>query len=212
MPPPAGRWIWTRHWPIPMPSWAAMKRITTGILPAERPSTGGPSNSIPTMRRRTSGTRRILPRLAAESRRPSLKPITLTSDPLSPIVSFVMGAVHVSVRKYDQAIETCKKLANESPTFGRAHFCLASAYWGKHMYPEVIEELRAYGQLSGDRNDSDFVAAMGQGFRSAGWKGALINGIETRKAQRKTGYSSAYEIATLYADLGDNGEAFRWLS
>ena len=53
---------------------------------------------------------------------------------------------------------------------------------------------------------------MGQGFRSAGWKGALINGIETRKAQRKTGYSSAYEIATLYADLGDKDQAFKWLN
>jgi hypothetical protein len=42
---------------------------------------------------------------------------------------------------------------------------------------------------------------MGQGFRSAGWKGALSKAIEARKAQRKTGYSSAYNIATLYADL-----------
>ena len=30
--------------------------------------------------------------------------------------------------------------------------------------------------------------------------------------QRKTGYSSAYEIATMYADLGDKDQAFRWLN
>jgi hypothetical protein len=30
-------------------------------------------------------------------------------------------------------------------------------------------------------------------------------------AQRKTGYSSAYRIADLYADLGDKEQAFRWL-
>ena len=133
-------------------------------------------------------------------------------DPLSPIVSTQVGYIHALIRQYDQAIETCKKSAKENPTFGRAHFCLAFAYWGKRMYPQVIEELRAYGQLSGDRNASDYVSAMAEGFRSGGWKGALIKGIETRKAQRKTRYSSAYDIATLYADLGDKDEAFRWLN
>jgi len=53
---------------------------------------------------------------------------------------------------------------------------------------------------------------MEQGFRSAGWKGVLTKGIEIRQAQRKTGHSSAYGIATLYADLGDKDQAFRWLN
>jgi hypothetical protein len=53
---------------------------------------------------------------------------------------------------------------------------------------------------------------MEQGFRSAGWEGALRRGIETSLAQRKTGNSSAYEIAELYADLGDKDQAFRWLN
>ena len=53
---------------------------------------------------------------------------------------------------------------------------------------------------------------MEQGFRSGGWKGALTKGIEVRLAQHKTGYSSAYEIAQLYADLGDEEQAFRWLN
>ena len=53
---------------------------------------------------------------------------------------------------------------------------------------------------------------MEQGFRSAGWKGALTRGIHARQAQRKTGYSSAYAIATMYADLGDADQAFRWLN
>ena len=80
------------------------------------------------------------------------------------------------------------------------------------MYPQVIEEWKAYGQLSGDRNDSDFASAMEQGFRSASWKDALTKGIETRQAQRKIGYSSAYAIAALYADFGDKDQAFRWLN
>jgi hypothetical protein len=80
------------------------------------------------------------------------------------------------------------------------------------MYPKVIEEWKSYGELSGERNESEFASAMEKGFRSAGWKGALTKGIETLQAQRNTGYSSAYVIATLYAELGNKDHAFRWLN
>ncbi len=132
-------------------------------------------------------------------------------DPLSPIISYQVAGTHIFARQYDEAIGVCKKLANENPTYAVPHACLASAYLGKHMYPQFIEEQKAYGQLSGERNESDFASAMEQGYRSAGWKGALTKGIEARQAQRKTGYVSAYDIAALYADLGDKDRAFKWL-
>jgi len=133
-------------------------------------------------------------------------------DPLSPTVSTTVGEIYIFPRQYDEAIVACKKVANDNPTFALAHFCLARAYLGKRMYPQFIEEWKAYGQLSGDRNESDFASAMEQGFRSAGWKSALTRGIEIRQAQRKTGYYSPLMIATLYADLGDKDQAFRWLN
>jgi eukaryotic-like serine/threonine-protein kinase len=133
-------------------------------------------------------------------------------DPLSPIISEEVGDVHIMARQYDEAIAVCKKVANENPTFAPAHACLAYGYWGKGMYPQLIEEWKAYGQLSGDRNDAEFASALEQGFRSGGWKGALAKGIEIRQAQRKAGYLSAYVIAELYADLGNKDQAFRWLN
>jgi hypothetical protein len=89
---------------------------------------------------------------------------------------------------------------------------LAEAYWGKRMYPQVIEEWKAYGKAADDRNESEFASALAQGFNSAGWQAALSKGIEIRQAQRKTGYSSAATIAALYADLGDKDQAFLWLN
>jgi TolB-like protein/DNA-binding winged helix-turn-helix (wHTH) protein/Tfp pilus assembly protein PilF len=133
-------------------------------------------------------------------------------DPLSPLNSTLVGNVHTMARQYDEAIVICKKVANENPTFADAHGDLAKAYWGKRMYPQVIEEWKAYGQLSGDRNESEFASALEQGFRSSGWRGALTKGIEARQAQRKKGYYSAFTIATLCADLGDKDQAFRWLN
>ena len=79
------------------------------------------------------------------------------------------------------------------------------------MYAEVINEFTVYSQLSGDRNSADFASAMRQGYRSAGWRGALSKALETRLARRKSGYVSPYEIATLYANLGDKQGAFKWL-
>jgi eukaryotic-like serine/threonine-protein kinase len=132
-------------------------------------------------------------------------------DPLSPITTYTLGNINISARRYEEAIVICKKLANETH-FPPAHSCLALGYWAKRMHPQVIEELKAYGQLSGDRNESDFASAMEQGFRAAGWKGALTKGLELRQAQRMMGYSSAYQIATLYADAGDKDRAFKWLN
>ncbi len=133
-------------------------------------------------------------------------------DPLSAIISSEVGYIQFLARQYDESIVSCKKVANEDPTYAQAYSCLAYTYWGKHMYSQVIEAWKAVGRLSGDRNESDFAFAVEHGFRSGGWKGALTKGIGIRLEQRKTGYYSAYEIALLYADLGEKDEAFRWLN
>jgi len=85
-------------------------------------------------------------------------------DPLSPIISVQAGYVHIWARRYDEAIAACKKAGNENPTFAAAHACLAFAYWGKRMYPRVIEEWKIFGHLSGERDESDLASAMEQAF------------------------------------------------
>jgi len=65
-------------------------------------------------------------------------------------------------------------------------FGLANAYWAKRMYPQVIEQWKAAGQLFGDRNRSEFASAVEQGFHSAGWKGALTKGIGKLNAKLST--------------------------
>ncbi len=132
-------------------------------------------------------------------------------DPESPVVTRVAGGVRVSARRFDDGIAICRKLADENPTFAIAHDCLAYGYWGKRMYPQVIEEWKTYGQLSGNPDDAEFASSLEQGYRSSGWKGALAKAIEFRQAQRKNGYYSALIIARFYADMGDNEQAFHWL-
>ena len=133
-------------------------------------------------------------------------------DPLSPIINREIGYAHLLAGQFDETIAVCTKLANDTPTFAAAHSCLAAAYWGKGMYPQTIAEWKTFGQISGDQGETNFASALEQGFKLGGWKRALRKGIEARKAQRKTGYYSAYIIADLYAEMGDKDEAFRWLN
>jgi TolB-like protein/tetratricopeptide (TPR) repeat protein len=132
-------------------------------------------------------------------------------DPLSPIISRVIGSVQVSARHFDEAISACQELAVESPTFPTAHDCLAYAYWGKRMYPQVVQEWKTYGQMTGNPDDAEFGDALDRGFRSAGWKGALTQAIEILQIRRKSSYYSPLMMARFYADLGDKEHAFQWL-
>jgi hypothetical protein len=79
------------------------------------------------------------------------------------------------------------------------------------MYPQSIEEWKAYAQLDGDPQDVEFAAALDEGYKTGGWKEALKKAIAARLAQRKSGYYSAYLLAQLYAQAGDKEQAFYWL-
>ena len=133
-------------------------------------------------------------------------------DPQSAVITHAFGMTYIYARRYDEAIVVCRKLADENPTYAAAHECLANGYWGKKMYPEAVGERKAHAKFSGDRSDSDYAAALEQGFRSGGWDSARKKAIEFLRAQNKPDDSSAYGIAELYADLGEKEQAFRWLN
>ena len=134
-------------------------------------------------------------------------------DPLSPIMGIAQAVAYASGRQFDKAIEVCKKIIADNPTFGRAYSTLGSAYWAEHKYSEAIQEWKTGAQLEGDKNYSEVAAALDVGYRSGGKVGALRKAIEVQLAQIKnnSGYVSPYGIASYYADLGDNEHAFEWL-
>ena len=133
-------------------------------------------------------------------------------DPLSPVISRVLGGILVTAKQYDQGIAVCQKLASDDATFAIAHDCLAQAYWAKGMFSQSVAEWKTYGQLTGNPEELEYGNAMERGFRSGGWKGAMTQAIEVRQGQVKSGHASPVEVAFLYASLGDNDHAFQWLN
>jgi TolB-like protein/Tfp pilus assembly protein PilF len=132
-------------------------------------------------------------------------------DPLSPVISRVLGGTLIDAGQYDQGIAVCKQLAQENPTFATAHDCLFYAYWNKRMYPEAVEEFGANAQLTRDPEAVENAAALDRGFRSGGWPAAEAQLADVFESRRKTGYASPFMIARLYADRGDSDKAFQWL-
>jgi serine/threonine protein kinase/tetratricopeptide (TPR) repeat protein len=135
-------------------------------------------------------------------------------DPLSPVIAMARCAAYQSNREFDKAIETCRKIAADNPTYGRAHTGMGIAYWGQHKYPEVIQEFKIGAQREGDPNFMEYAAAVETGFQSGGWPSAVRKGLEVSLAQRKrkNGYVSPYLIASSYSELGDKDHAFEWLN
>jgi len=72
-----------------------------------------------------------------------------------------------------------------------AHGCLVHAYWGKPMYPQVVEEWNIEGRLTGDPDDLKFADALERGFRSAGWKGALTDAVAVLRRECRGGCAGA---------------------
>ena len=77
-------------------------------------------------------------------------PALISLDPLSPIISRVIGSIQVSARHYDEALAVCKRAGGvRTPHLLQLMTAPAYAYWGKRMYPQVVEEWNMYGQVSG---------------------------------------------------------------
>ena len=135
-------------------------------------------------------------------------------DPLSPIISYAQAEAYTFDHQFDKAIAMDRKLIEENPSFAVVHLGLVSAYWGKHEYPQVVQELETYARLSGDKNYIEYTAALATGFRSGGWPSGAHKAIEVLIAQHKSGSNSlaSYLIAQLYADLGEKDHAFEWLN
>jgi adenylate cyclase len=131
-------------------------------------------------------------------------------DPLSPVITRVMGGTLLDAGQQDQAIEICRQLVQENPTFPIGHDCLYFAYWKKRMYSQAIEESTIESQLTGNPDDIELADAMERGFHSGGWNGALAHAVAVLEARRAKSYVSPFIIARDYADLGEKDKAFYW--
>jgi serine/threonine protein kinase/tetratricopeptide (TPR) repeat protein len=134
-------------------------------------------------------------------------------DPLSAIIAHAQAGIYFFDHQVDKSVEMDKRVAAENPSFGIAHMDLGYGYWAQRKYPQSIQEFQTYGQMSGDKNYVDYAVALDAGLHSGDWPTAARKGIEVLLAQRKAkaNFLASYDLAELYADIGDRDHAFEWL-
>jgi eukaryotic-like serine/threonine-protein kinase len=130
-------------------------------------------------------------------------------DPLSSIINTELGWIHYAAREYDRAIEQYQSVIDLDPDFALAHWRLGEAYKQKGLYTLAIRELEEATRLSG--YNSRTLARLGHAYAIAGKKHEALLVLHELNAVARQHYVSPYEIAIIYAGLGERELVFEWL-
>jgi serine/threonine-protein kinase len=129
-------------------------------------------------------------------------------DPLTLKINVNLGASYFFARRYERAVEQCRKTLLIDPNFVGALCLLGWADEQLGNYDEAIEQLRRASEI----NDAPEVLAMlGHAFAVAGRRPEAQQVLEQLHEQSHERYVTPYYRAVIYAGLEERDEAFAWL-
>jgi serine/threonine protein kinase/tetratricopeptide (TPR) repeat protein len=129
-------------------------------------------------------------------------------DPLSLLINTSAGQQLYFARQYEAAIQELQKALELDPKFVPAQHAIEAAYAQSGMFKEAVAERQKVLTLSGN---PDLAAAIGEDYGKSGYTGVLQSWLEGLQEVSKRGYVSSYNIAQIYARLGDKYQALVWL-
>ena len=130
-------------------------------------------------------------------------------DPLAPVINAGEVWILYFARRYDEAIDAGKKLQETNPDFAEINEYLKRCYDQVGRYREAITARQMRRKLVGiDSTESPALkrAAAATGHETY-WRSRLEQEIDD--AKREPPYP--FDMAEIYAQLGDKDEAFEWL-
>ncbi len=130
-------------------------------------------------------------------------------DPLSLIINSVLGRFLLQAGSTEAAIAQLKKTLELDPNFAYAHLALGWAYLRKQMLAEAIAESQKATSL--EPSVTWYLAALGYLYARAGGTAEARKVLSELQDQSKHKFVSWYEIAYVYAGLGEKEQAFACL-
>jgi tetratricopeptide (TPR) repeat protein len=128
-------------------------------------------------------------------------------DPANPMLLSCMGWHSLFDRKFDQAIAFAGQ-ANALMPAEWASIVRGWALLGKGRTDSAVAAFTEGARLS---TGAFATAALANGLAVAGRKAESHKVLATLLEREQNEYVSPYDIATVYAGLGDKDQAFRWL-
>jgi TolB-like protein/Flp pilus assembly protein TadD len=126
-------------------------------------------------------------------------------DPISDSTFHAEGFIYFFSRQYDQALATARTVRDLKIDLPDWNFLLGDVYVEKQMYPESIAAFLKSG-------DGPYALGhLGNSYARAGQADKarkIIAQMQSALPKDRVGW---YEIALIYAGLGEKGEAFKWL-
>jgi len=130
-------------------------------------------------------------------------------DPISVPIELAGGVNEYDARRYDVAIQHCRRAMDIDSTHFMLHRTLAGIYDRLGREDEAVAELLLALELHGD---GAMVPPLRHAYDAGGVRallGVLIAGLKQKRAAGQP--ESAEHVAELYARLGQRDPAFEWL-
>ena len=131
------------------------------------------------------------------------------SKQVDPSASWDELAVYFQLRDWSHLIETGLREASANPTEWTVHSDLGMGLEGTGKLAEAIAEYQKAVDLS--NGNPDAVASLGHAYAAIGNRIAAEKILQRLQQESKTSKASPYDVATIYAGLGNKDKAFEFL-
>ena len=133
----------------------------------------------------------------------------LELDPLDMVANIHLAWHHVMAHQFEDAIEQCFRSKSLFPNSFWPYFCLGLNYEHKGLIDESRAEFEQAIKIGGDVTFA--YAGLGHLHATSGERAKAENVIATLTEMSKTRYVPSFDIALIYAGLGELDNAFVWL-
>ncbi len=132
----------------------------------------------------------------------------LQMDPLGTGGNGNLGSVFVFTHQWDQAIEQLRYAIDLDPNYWFDYCFLGRAYEQKGRLSEAIETFKRGLALEGN---TELWSGLGHAYAVSGNKADAQKTRDHMKEMSTQRYVAPYNVAVIYAGLGEKDEAFNWL-
>jgi DNA-binding winged helix-turn-helix (wHTH) protein len=129
------------------------------------------------------------------------------ADPVDDFSIWTLGLSFYFARQHDQAVEQYRRAIGVEPQSYWSHMLLGWAYEQQGNFGQAIAELNQANRLT---DNPQVVASLAHTFALSGQKTEAQRILAELQTDTRR-YVSPYDIATVYAGLGDKEEALTWL-